>query len=132
MKKPYNLGSPQNTIILSVKVSTVGIAQSTAYLFRSGSERQTLASSASISGDIPSQKIGISESLKGAFLIIYILIEYTSVETIKKEQAIANTTITYELFGENTASFSLNPDSDDIHFNPDRTVMVISKTFELL
>lgn len=132
MKKKYDLGAPKNEIMLSVKVATVGIAHSVAYLYRSGGERITLAESSNTSGDITPQVIGTGASLKAGYLLIYTMIDFSTVATQYREQAIANTLISYELSGGNSGNMSFSTDPDDIHFNQDRSIMVVSKPVQLL
>jgi hypothetical protein len=132
MKKTYNLGSPKNEIMLSVKVGTVGVAHSVAYLYRSGGERITLAESSTTSGDIKPQIIGTSAFLKGGYLLVYTMIDFSTVPLQYREQAIANTLIAYELSGGDSGNMSFSTDADDIHFNQDRSIMVVSKPVQML
>jgi hypothetical protein len=132
MKKTYNLGSPKNEIMLSVKVGTVGVAHSVAYLYRSGGERITLAESPTTSGDIKPQIIGTSAFLKGGYLLVYTMIDFSTVPLQYREQAITNTLIAYELSGGDSGNMSFSTDADDIHFNQDRSIMVVSKPAQML
>lgn len=79
MPNTYNIGSGSGQITLEADISTVGLAATQAIVLKvSGNDDGTkVASSTDATGNIPSQPIGDSNSLKGMRLTVFTKISLT-------------------------------------------------------
>ncbi len=131
MKTNYDTGPDNNSIFLKVDVGTVGVAHTTVNQYSKGNPRKFIVGSSDISGDIPNQVIGLSQNLRNSFLMVNIMIDFSTVGADSQAQAIANTLINFELAGASSASIGFNPDPDDIHFSADKTIMSVLKQIQM-
>ena len=101
MSNSYHLRNDNSEIGIKVKVGTIGNAVSRATRFRSGGSFEDVAKSAKsdASGAISTTKIGISNELIGATIVVDVAILLEGVPKNQLDQAFENLFVRVTLFG---------------------------------
>ncbi|MFN3445236.1 MAG: hypothetical protein ACK44D_05805 [Bacteroidia bacterium] len=132
MKRTYDTGMDNNSIILEVKIGTVGVAYTATYLSRTGGQWTKLSESNEENGNIPESEIGKASYLRSSYIVIRSIIDFGHLSENEREIAVNNINASYIFTGGFSGRQDYNFDNDDLTVTPDKKLVTIIKAIEMI
>jgi len=127
MKRIYDTGLDNNQIHLMVNIATAGIANTIAYLAKSGGQKIKVAESNIDSGDISNTLVDKAVNLRGFYLVVHTIIDFGAIDKNHWEQEAKNIRADYQVSGGFSGNQLYNYDNDDIVKSPSGKIITITK-----
>ena len=127
MKRIYDTGLDNNQIHLMVNIATAGIANTVAYLAKSGGQKIKVAESNIDSGDISNTLVDKAVNLRGFYLVIHTIIDFGTIDMNHWELEAKNIRADYQVSGGFSGNQLYNYDNDDIVKSPSGKIITITK-----